>query len=167
MALRTLMDGTLKVTILTTAPTDPNAIPLADLTAGIDATCDLAKAGTRFSATASDTINDTRLCDDANANALGASNYEATAAVFWLLDEDGGYATADNPTYEALRAKGSTVWAVLREGPSAKTDWASGDAYELYEVVTDNPQRPTETSGYIKRIIPMQVQAHTEGTVAA
>ena len=82
MALRTLMDGTLKVTILTTAPADPDAITTAELTAGIDATCDLAKAGTRFSATASDTINDTRLCDDANANALGASNYEATAAVF-------------------------------------------------------------------------------------
>ena len=59
------------------------------------------------------------------------------------------------------------MWAVLREGPSAKDAWASGDAYELYEVVTDNPQRPTETSGYIKRIIPMQVQSHAEGVVAS
>lgn len=171
MALRTLMDGRLKVTILTTNPNedplDGAAIPLATLSAGIDATCDLAKAGTRFSATASDTIADGRLCDEANTNALGASNYEAAMAVFWLLDEDGSYDPLDNPTFEAIREKGATVWVVLREGPSAKTDWASGDAYELWEFVSDNPQRPTETSGYIKRIVPGQGQKLLDGVVAA
>lgn len=170
MALRTLMDGRLKVTILTADPTisplDGEEIPLATLTGGIDATCDLAKSGTRFSATASDTITDARLCDEANTNALGASNYEAAMAVFWLLDTDGAYDSDDNATFEALREKGSTVWVVLREGPSAKTAWAAGDAYELWEFVSDNPQRPTETSGYIKRIIPGQGQKLTDGVVA-
>lgn len=168
MALRTLMDGRLKVTILTAPPSDPEAITLAELEAGIDATCDLAKAGTRFSATASDTIADARLCDEANTNALGASNYEVAMAVFWLLDPDtGGYLAADNPTFEAVKAKGSTVYPVLREGPSAKTDWDAADAYELWEFVSDNPQRPTETSGYIKRIVPGQGQRLAEGVVAA
>ena len=172
MALRTLMDGRLKVTILTTNPNedplDGAAIPLATLTAGIDATCDLAKAGTRFSATASDTISDARLCDEANTNALGASNYEAAMAVFWLLDpETGAYDPLDNETFEAIREKGATVWVALREGPSAKTDWAAGDAYELWEFVADNPQRPTETSGYIKRIVPGQGIKLMDGVVAA
>jgi len=39
---------------------------------------------------------------------------------------------------------------------------------DAFEVITDNPQKPTETSGYIKRIIPMQVQkAVLDGVVAA
>lgn len=168
MALRTLMDGRLKVTILTTKPADPLAPTLTELEAGIDATCDLAKAGTRFSATASDTIADARLCDEANTNALGASNYEAAMAVFWLLDpETGAYSAADNPTFEAIREKGATVWPVLREGPSAKEDWAVGDLGELWEFVSDNPQRPTETSGYIKRIVPGQGQKLNDVTIAA
>lgn len=167
MALRTLMDGRLKVTILTTKPADPAAPTIAELEAGIDATCDLAKAGTRFSATASDTISDARLCDEANTNALGASNFEVAMAVFWLLGTDGAYEATDNPTFEAVKVKGSTVWPVLREGPKATEDWASGDLGETWEFVSDNPQRPTETSGYIKRVVPGQGQKLADATISA
>ena len=76
-----------------------------------------------------------------------------------MLDSaDGGYAAADNTAYEALKAKGSRVVFVLREGPGYSDAWAVGDVYDAFEVITDTPQRPTETSGHIKRIIPMQVQ---------
>ena len=45
---------------------------------------------------------------------------------------------------------------------------APPDVYDAFEVITDNPQRPTETSGYITRIIPMQVQrAELDKAVAA
>lgn len=157
--VKTLADARTKVAMLTTVPADMSAITTTELTAGIDVSCLLAKSGTRFSATGSDTIADQAWCDEANTQVFGASNYEAAAAVFWMLDSaDGSYASADNAAYEALKAKGTRVVFVLREGPAYDVAWATGDVYDAFEVITDNPQKPTETSGYIKRIIPMQVQ---------
>ena len=156
--VKTLADAKTKVTMLTTVPANLSAITTTELTAGIDVSCLLAKSGTRFSATGSETVADQAMCEG-NTQVFGASNYEAAAAVFWMLDSaDGGYAAADNAAYEALKAKGSRVVFVLREGPDYSDAWAVGDVYDAFEVITDNPQRPTETSGYIKRIIPMQVQ---------
>lgn len=157
--VKTLADAKTKVSLLTTVPADLSAITTTELTAGIDVSCLLAKSGTRFSATGSDTIADQAWCDEANTQVFGASNYEAAAAVFWMLDSaDGSYAAADNTAYEALKAKGTRVVFVLREGPDYGDAWAAADVYDAFEVITDNPQKPTETSGYIKRIIPMLVQ---------
>lgn len=157
--VRTLADGKTKLTILTTPPANLAAITATELAAGIDASCAVAKSGTRFSATNSDTVADARLCDESNANALGSSNYEGAIVPFWLLDEDGSYAAADNPVYEAARLKGTELTYVLREGPSAKTAWASGDRYDVFVGVSDNPQRPSEGTGYVKRTIPIEVQS--------
>ena len=167
--VKTLADARTKVALLTTVPADLSAITTTALTAGIDVSCLLAKSGTRFSATGSDTIADQAWCDEANTQVYGASNYEAAAALFWMLDSaDGGYASADNAAYEALKEKGSRVVFVLREGPAYDDAWAAADVIDAFEVITDNPQKPTETSGYIKRIIPMQVQkAVLDGVVAA
>ena len=157
--VKTLADARTKVALLTTVPADLSTITTTALTAGIDVSCLLAKSGTRFSATGSETIADQALCDEGNTQVFGTSNYEAAAAVFWMLDSaDGGYASADNAAYEALKEKGSRVVFVLREGPEYTDAWATGDVYDAFEVITDNPQKPSETSGYIKRIIPMQVQ---------
>lgn len=158
-AVRTLADGRIKLTILTTPPEDINAITVAELTAGIEASCAVAKNGTRFSATASDTISDPRLCDEGNSNAMGPSNYEGAIVPFLLFDDETNvYSLEDNVVYEAARAKGTNLTYVLREGPEAAVEWAAGDRYDAYEAISDNPQRPSETSGYIKRTIPLQVQ---------
>lgn len=157
--VKTLADARTRVAMLTTVPANLNAIPVATLTAGVDVSCLLAKSGTRFSATASDTTTDPALCEESNSPVLGASNYEAAAAVYWLLDPTtGNYAAIDNAAYEALKVKGSRVVFVLREGPKYTDAWAAGDVYEAFEVISDNPQKPTETSGYVKRIIPLLVQ---------
>lgn len=163
--VRTLADGNLKIAILTTKPVNLKAITLTELTAGIDAAEHLAKSTTRYSPTASDTIADGRVSDKGNPNSLGGSNYEAAAGVFWLLDQDGKYAIDANPVYEALREKGVLTWHVLREGPEESVAWAADDDYEVYEVISDNPQRPSESTGYIKRTVQMQVQRHEEGKV--
>lgn len=165
--VRTLADGNLKVCILTVKPADLKAITLTELAAGIDAAEHLAKSSTRYSPTASETVADGRLSDKGNPSSYGGSNYEANAGVFWLLDQDGKYVADANPAFEALREKGALTWHVLREGPDESVAWASGDDYEVYEVISDNPQRPSESAGYIKRTCPMQVQRHVEGKVAA
>lgn len=167
-AVKTLADGREKWTVLTTKPAAPTALKLADLTAGIDASCQIAKNGSRISATASDTVSDPALCSDTNAQAFGASNYEGSIAPFRLLDPvTGAYATADNTVMEAVALKGTTLWIAVREGPKATTAWAVGDDYELYEVLTDNPQRPSEAGTYIKRNVPLAVQQNWSGKVAS
>ena len=167
--VKTLADQNIKIAMLTSVPTDLSAIPLATLTAAKDVSCLLAASGTRFSATASETIADPATCESANTHVFGASNYEASASPFWYLDATTGkYAAADNAAYEALRQKGSRVVFVLREGPRYDVAWATGDTYEAFEVITDNPQRPTEAGGWVKRNIPMATQrAELHGVVAA
>lgn len=168
--VKTLADQNIKITMLTSVPAAGLAsMPLATLTAGEDVSCLLAASNTRFSAAASETIADPAVCEGANTQVFGASNFEASAAPFWLLDATtGGYTAADNTVYEALREKGSRVVFVLREGPRYTVDWAAADTYEAYEVITDNPQRPTAQAGYVKRIIPLAVQqAELHGVVAA
>ncbi|MGN8689999.1 phage tail tube protein [Lactobacillus amylovorus] len=165
--VRTLADGNTKLTILITRPANLDAITLTELQAGIEASCKVAKSGTKFSPSASDTEQDAPLCDEGNSAALGASNYEGTLAPFWYLDKDGKYVLEDNAVYEAARAKGATLTYVFREGPKSAVAWAQDDRYDAYVGVSDNPQK-SDGGGYVKRTIPVQVQAAAlDKTVAA
>jgi hypothetical protein len=158
---KTLADARTRLAILTTKPTDVKAISAAILEGGIDASCRILKSDYRLSPTASDTVPDTELCSEGNAVTYGASNYEGTVTPFWYLDEDGKSDVAEDEVYQALKEKGTQLWFVEREGPRYDEPWAAGDAYEVYEVVTDNPQKPSDRAGYIKRVVPLGVQ-HAE-----
>lgn len=165
---KTLADARTRLTILTTAPANPRAITIAELTAGIDASCNVLKSDYRLSPTGSDTVADTELCSEGNAVTYGASNYEGTLTPFWFLDEDGVSDATEDVVYQALKTKGTTLWLVEREGPRYDQEHAVGDTYEAYQVVTDNPQKPSDRGGYIKRTVPLGVQrAVLDGVVAA
>lgn len=160
--VKTLADGKTKMAILTTAPADPSAPTASELNGGIDASQLVAKNGTRISATGSDTVNDPALSSSANVTVYGASNYEGTITPYWLLGTDGSYTSGDNAVFEALKTKHTEVYVALREGPDYSDDFASGDVVDGYTIRTDNPQKPTETGAYIKRTIPVAVQAAYE-----
>ena len=165
---KTLADARTRLAILLTAPTSMHAIPLASVTAGIDASCRILKSDYRLSATASDTVGDTELCAEGNAVTFGASNYEGSVTPFWYLDEDGKSDTSDDVVYQALKEKGTELWFVEREGPRYDEPWAVGDVVEVYRVITDNPQKPSDRSGYIKRVVPLGVQdADLTATIVA
>lgn len=155
---KTLADARTRLAILTTKPADLAAISAATLEAGIDASCRILKSDYRLSPTASDTVPDTELCSEGNAVTFGASNYEGSVTPFWYLDEDGVSDTAEDEVYQALKEKGTELWFVEREGPRYDQAWALGDTYQVYEVVTDNPQKPSDRAGYIKRVVPLGVQ---------
>lgn len=164
---KTLADARTRLTILLTAPVNPRAVTVAELEAGIDASCKVLKSDYRLSPTASDTVPDTELCSEGNAVTYGASNYEGSVTPFWYLDEDGKSLVAEDEVYQALREKGTELWFVEREGPRYEDAHAGGDEYEIYRVVTDNPQKPSDRGGYIKRTIPLGVQrAWLNGVVA-
>lgn len=165
---KTLADARTRLAILTTKPADLTKPTKTELDAGIDASCRILKSDYRLSPTASDTVADTELCSEGNAVTFGASNYEGTVTPFWYLDDDGKSDADDDAVYQALKEKGTELWFVEREGPRYDEDWAVGDVVEVYEVVTDNPQKPSDRAGYIKRVVPLGVQrAELNAVVAA
>lgn len=163
-------DKNIRISVMTVAPEDLGAPTVAELEAGMDATCVFAINGTRFSATASDTVTDPVFCEGVNSSTVGADNYEGSVALKLFFDADTKQYDADlNEIFEALRVKRSKVWVAFRPGPEWDTAWAVGDMLSgVFEFETDNPQEPTDYTGDIKVVIPGQVKrARTWVPVAA
>lgn len=167
---RSIADARKRLTILDAPPADlpSTGATISDtvLNAGEDASCNVAKSDFRMSATASETINDPRLCDEGNASVLGASNYEASWSVYRYFDEDGAVDPSEDWLFDLVRIKGTTITAALREnGKLFDQPWVEGDEGELWVLKNDNPQRPTDTGGYQKRTVPFTVERVVPFTV--
>lgn len=167
---RSLADGRIKLAILTAKPANPLAPTVAELSAGIDASCRVLSSDYTLGATDSDRITGEKaLCEEGNVSALGSSNFAAGITPFRYFTSTGASETTADAVFQALKAKGTTVYLYERQTSKKSTEvWAIGDEVDGYEVITDNPQKPSEMTGYIKRRVPMEVQnAWTGGTVAA
>lgn len=158
---RSLADGHIKLTLLTTKPEDPAAPTAAELNAGIDVSCEILASDFTWTAADSDKIAEKALCDESNANALGASNFTAGLTFFRYFDEVTKNADeTEDAGYQASKVKGTTLWGYARETAKKSIEaWAAADEIDLgLEIVTDAPQRPSQGGGYIKRRIPMEPQ---------
>lgn len=165
---KSLADGHLKFTLLTTKPADPAAPTITELNAGIDASCSILASDFTFSAADSDKVNEKALCTTNNANAIGADNYTAGATFFRFFDETGAVDLTEDEAYQAVKEKGTTVWGYLREdGKLSTAAWAAGDEALGMELLTDRSQRAQNAGGYIKRRVPFEPQAGWDATVAA
>lgn len=162
---KTLADARTKLTALTGAPANLAAVTAVVANGGTDLQCRINAADYRLSATGSDTVADSELCADGNAVTFGRSNYEGSVTPFRYLTAAGAADGANDIAWDLLQDKGTTLWLLEREGPLHDTPWAAGDVYELYEVITDNPQKPTDRAGFIKRIVPLGVQRRVIGTI--
>lgn len=160
MAVKSLADGHTKLAVLATAPADPTALTVADLTASLDASCRIAKNGYTLGPTASETFADPALCEDVNSNVWGASNFESSIPVFRYFDETTKLVdeTGDE-VFQALKTKGQEVWLVERESLKKSTDpWEVGDVVNVYRALLDNPQKASDRTGYIKNTIAPAIQ---------
>lgn len=155
---KTLADGRIKLVALAVDPANPGAITVTEANAGTDLSCRILKSDYRLSPVASDTIADAELCSEGNATAFGASNYEGTVTPFRYLDEDGKTEVANDVAWELLKEKGTHLYFIEREGPHYTEPFAAGDEIEVYEIITDNPQKPSDRAGFIKRVVPLGVQ---------
>lgn len=157
---RTLADGKTKFTILTTKPANPAAPTVTELEAGIDLSCKVLSSDFAWGATDSDKVAEKALCDEGNANAIGASNYTAGFTLWRYFDAAGGFDAAEDAGFVAVQAKGTTLWGYARRTDKSSTDaWEVGD--EIYlgaAFTTDNPQPPSDVSGFIKWRVPAEVQ---------
>jgi hypothetical protein len=154
----TLADGRTRLVALTTKPANPEAVTATEANAGVRLECRILKSDYRLSPTGSDTIPDTKLCAEGNAVAYGASNYEGSVTPFRELTPAGLADPANDVAWEALKDKGTRLWLLESEGKKHTEDFVAGDPYDLYEVITDNPQKPGDRGGYIKRVVPLGVQ---------
>lgn len=157
---KSLADGHVKFTIVTTEPADVDSPTAVELNAGIDLSCDVLASDFVWSAADSDKVAEKALCDTNNANALGASNFQAGATLFRYFNATTGAIEAtEDAGYTALKTKGTTVWGYVRKSGKLATDaWAAGDIADLgMEVLTDAPQ-DISGGGYIKKRIPMEPQ---------
>lgn len=166
-APRTLADGRIKLVAMTVQPADLKSPTVAELTAGVELSCRILKSDYKLGATASDTISEPALCATSNTAALGPSNFEGSITPFRYLDETGKADAENDVAWEALKEKGTLLWIAEREGPMFDQDWAVGDEVSVYEVVTDTPQKPSDRGGYIKRTVPLLVQAAAENVKVA
>lgn len=156
---RVLADGKTKFTILTTKPVDPGAPTATELNAGIDLSCKVTTEGFSWTAADSDKVNEKALCDDSNANTLGASNYTLGFTLWrYYLDAGGVDPTADTG-FVAVQEKGTTLWGYTRRTDKPATaPWAANDEISLgAEFVTDNLQDPG-AGGFLKYRVPCEAQ---------
>ena len=157
---KSLADGRTKVALLTVKPADPKKPTIAELEAGIDASCRLNSSDFNVGATDSETIDEKELCVEGNAVALGPSNATIEFTPFRYFDLDTGKAetgTAEaeigDAVFQATKHKGTRLWIYVRETSKLSTaPWEAGDEVDGYEFITDNPQQLDRT-GYIKRKI--------------
>lgn len=155
---KSLADGRTKVAILNVKPADPYAPTLAELEAGIDASCRLVASDYNVTPASSETIDEKELCVEGNAVAFGPSNATIEFSPFRYFDDLGAAEPTEaeeigDAVFQATKTKGTRLWIYQRETSKKSTDaWESGDEVDGYEFLTDNPQH-LERTGYIKRRI--------------
>lgn len=160
---KTLDNERIALHVLPAAPANPKAMTDAEWNAGVPLQCRIMDY--RLSATASETVPSGELCAGTNAQAPGKSNYEGNVTVMRYLTVEGLSDEANDVAWETFKEKGTTLHLADREGPEHDADGAPGQEYSYYEVVTDNPTKPTERGGFIRRDVILLVQKAYENKV--
>lgn len=168
--MKRLADGSLKWTILTTKPANVAAPVLTELEGGIEASEQTLTSDFAWTNTASATFDEKPLSVKGQSQALGISNYDLGATFIREFSPDGGTTAApEDAGYQAVKVKGTVVWAYARETNKDSIEpWAEGD--EIYlggEIVSDAPAR-VNNDGNLKRRIPfLPSELHENIVVAA
>lgn len=156
---RTLAAKRERWAVLTTKPQDPNAVTVAEATAGIRVECDMLASGSRISATGSTTVTEQAICESTAAQVPENRQFEGSVTPFLDIDPDTGLpVTEGDEAWELFREFGTRLWVLVSKGPLYTEAFAADHPYSLYEVVTDEPQEPSERSGYMKKVVPLFVQ---------
>lgn len=173
MAVRVLADKNIKLTFLTTKPVNVESPTAAELNAvgAIDASCLVDYDSFKWSASASEQIGERLLCEGTASQTPGVGNYDLNVTVFRFFTDavGGGFDTAGDKLFAALKAKGATVYGYARRMDKRYSmPWAALDEIQLGgEMVTDTPQASTN-EGSIKYNVPLSARQMVDfGKVAS
>ncbi len=171
LPLQTFAELNRRLVAIVDPPESLEDLTATELNAALDVSCRALSEGTRFSATASETVAEAAICEVNTTAVFGSSNYEAQVTGFRFFDDaapGAGDATGD-ALFAALKDRGNRVAFVERHvNKKWSEDFAAGDEYSAFLVDADNWQRPSDqTTGYIKFVVPLSVKdAVLNGVVA-
>jgi len=159
---KTLADGRTKLVFLAEAPTDPEHPTAAELNAGVDLSKAVLASPYTFGPSGSDALAEKSLADEGNSTTYGASNFTVAMTFFRYLLESGRSDPDADVAFKIFEAKGVHGWLYERWGPKSRVPFADGDEVRFgAEVTCDDPQAPTERTGYIKMVVPMGVDGQS------
>lgn len=160
---KTLADGRITLWALTTKPKDMANPTAAEIQAGKKVSCRIMKSDYALGAESDAEITEQELCKVGEGKAPGPTSYAGNITVFRYLDEAGKPFAADDFVWDLIKAKGTTIWLVEREGPVESKPIEIGDIVSVYEVVLGTPTKPSDRfSGYIKRTAKLNVMDAAE-----
>ena len=159
---RSLADGRHKVVVMSTKPANLAAPTVTELTAGVDISCSIMSTGYTLGPTASDTVDEKALCEEGNTKVMTTANFEGSLTLFRYFDGTTKQADAAADTaFAALNTRGATVWIADRFTAKKSAEaFTALDEVGVYEVVPDFAQN-AEATGYIKKIVPLQVNGNS------
>lgn len=174
---RSLADAKKRIAILTTKPEDPENPTVTELEDGLNASCRIIASTYNVGPQASETVDEKAVCEEGNVQALSTSNYAAEFDVFRYFDEETGLPETGtsgseedigDQLYQMLKTKGTIVWLYEREiGLKSDVPFDAGQPIEGYELLIDNPQKPQDQGGFIKRhIVGLPQKAWIDAEVA-
>lgn len=175
---RSLAAGRTKLALMATAPASTDAelraLPLTAFTGSgvIDAACRIAQGDFKLGAKEDKTVSDPALCEEIESEVPTYAQYDGSITPFRYFDdkgqpEKGAAGEIGDAVFQAVKKMGTTLWIARRDTSKKSTeDWAPGDEYELFEVVTGTPQEVGK-DGYLKRQVTLYVQRAWVGVVAA
>lgn len=112
----------------------------------------------RLSPVASDTVQQSELCEGNNAQVPTKSNYEGSITIFRYLDADGIPDPVNDVAFDSFRLKGTTHYLGVRQGPEHDAAAADGQEYSYFEAIQDHPTEPTDRGGFIRKEVVLLVQ---------
>lgn len=166
---KTLADGRIALWALTTKPKDMSKPTAVEIEAGKKISCRIMKSDYALGADSDTEITEQEMCKTGEGKAPGPTSYAGNITVFRYLDEHGQPVAADDFVWDLIKAKGTTIWLVEREGPVESNPVELGDIVSVYEVVLGTPTKPSDRfAGYIKRTAKLNVMDAAENvTVVA
>ncbi len=158
MGVRVLADKRHKLTILTTKPANEAAPKLAELNAGIEACLKVASEGFSHTPADSATVEFKALCGT-REQVFTDSNFTLAMTVVRYYLVAGGTDPADDVLFNALKVRGTTLWAYGRLTDKLATAvWATGDEIYLGTRFTPDHAQVPDNPGWISFRIPCTVQ---------
>lgn len=154
---RVLADERIKFSILTSAPADVTNPTETELNAGIDASCLIFADDFTWTATDSERVGERALCEGSASESPGIGNYDLGLTLWRWYDEETGEVDAEaDVVFDALKAKGSTVYMYCRRSGKRHSEaWASGDEIQLGGSVTVDRLQVPDNTGFIKYRAPL------------
>lgn len=160
---KTLADGRIALWALTAKPKNLAKPTATEITAGKKISCRILKNDYALGAESDTEINEQEMCKKGEGKAPGPTSYAGNITVFRYLDEAGKPVAADDFVWDLIKAKGTTIWLVEREGPDESKEIANDDIVSVYEAVLGTPTKPSDRfAGYIKRTVKLNIMDAAE-----